>query len=355
MTDLTRAAIRRLRVGVVPSWEFDRLSVGYEKTGRFIKLCLATLNLPGQTTPLFVRGEWGSGKTHLLSYVKAAANLGGIAAAKVDLNARSAALNYPQRFLPAIAENLQAFGCVGIKGIILHLLNQKELRELLLDFSCTEEAGEFGIALVDLCRRFDVEQGIDLGDHNVWNLLYGTDLCWSDHHSKRDKALSRIASIALLCRAVGLKGLVLMLDEAETIDQLWNIRSRISAYHVLGSLFQMDAAWCVLGTTLRFDRTIAVDIENNVLSYDLGSAEAPEFLRRWNRNQYQYFELPKIDSRHAKTLAGAVGSLYAAAYGHMNGVEQLIDGCLSEWNRNPSKNPRRLIRLLIHKFDLNRY
>jgi hypothetical protein len=352
--DLTRAAIRRLRAGVVPSWEFDRLSVGYDETRKLIKLCLSALDLPGQTTPLFVRGEWGSGKTHLLSYVRAAANLGSIAGAKVDLNARNAALNYPQRFLSSVAENLQAFGCTGIKAILLHLLNQKKMRALLWAFSRTEESGEFGVSLGDLCHRFDSQQGIDLGDHEIWSLLYGMDLSWSDHHSKRDKALSRIASISMLCRAVGLKGLVLMLDEAETIDQLWNIRSRISAYHVLGSLFQMDATWCVLGSTMRFDRTITVDIENNILSYDLGSAEATEFLRRWKRNQYQYFEPPKIDSRHAKTLAAAVGTLYAAAYGTMSGAERLSDGCLREWNRNPSKNPRRLIRLLIHTFDLQR-
>ena len=354
MTDLTRAAIRRLRAGVVPGWEFDRLTVGYDGTRKLVKICLSALDLSGETTPLLIRGEWGSGKTHLLSYIQAAANLERIASAKVDLNARNAALNYPQRFLPSLAENFEAYGFRGIKEFILYVIGQKRLRDLLAEHARKGQFGEFSSALADLCWRFDAKQEIDIGNHELWTLLYGMDLCWSDHPSKRDKAISRIGLIALFCRTIGLKGLVLMLDEAETIDQLWNIRSRISAYHVLGSLFQMESLWCVLGTTMRYDRTITTDIDNDILSYDLGSAEASEFLKRWKSNRYQRFEPPKIDSRLARTLASAVASLYEAAYGRLDRIETLIDSCLGEWSRNPSKNPRRLIRLLIHTFDLQR-
>ena len=113
-----QATIRRLRNGVVPAWEVGRLSVGYNNAKSTMNLSLSALDLPGQLSPLFVRGEWGTGKTHFLSYVRSAASDLSIASASVDLNARDAALNYPQRFLRSIAESMRVLECDGIKSIL---------------------------------------------------------------------------------------------------------------------------------------------------------------------------------------------------------------------------------------------
>jgi BREX system ATP-binding protein BrxC/D len=118
-----------------------------------------------------------------------------------------------------------------------------------MPFSETAEASDVGWVVRTLCDEFQDRGALGLATHAAWTILRGADLSWSDDASKREKALSRIAALARMCHAIGLKGLVLILDEAETIDQLWNIRSRLSAYHVLGRLFEMESLWCVLGST----------------------------------------------------------------------------------------------------------
>jgi hypothetical protein len=154
---------------------------------------------------------------------------------------------------------------------------------------------------------------------------------------------------------MGLKGLVLILDEAETIDQLWNIRSRLSAYTVLGRLFQMEFLWCVLGSTLRFDRTIQADLSNDVLANAVVSPDAKSFLHGWKREQYHIIEPPVINRQGARELAMAVTSLYQLAYRlASDNVAALGELCVEDWMRNPIRNPRRLIRLLVHRLDVTR-
>ena len=327
----------------MPSWEFDRLSVGYDEIRRLIKLSLMSLELPGLLSPLFIRGEWGSGKTHFLSYLQIAANYSGIAAAKIELNGRSAPLNYPQRFLSVIAESMQVGELCGVKEILLCAVRDPMIRTRLLSFAESNRQIDIGSALADLCQRVGAGADVDPNEHPIWPILYGTDLSWSDHQTKRNKALFRIGTLGLLSRIMGFKGLVLIFDEAETIDQLWNVRSRVSAFHVLGSLFGMDAVWCVFGTTGRFDRTINTDIANGLSSCDLGSEEASNFLNGWQSNHYQRHKPPVIDARRAKTLGMSICSLYERAYGKVDDLDNLLEKCLSDWQRNPARNPRRLI------------
>src|ERR1700730_13707120 len=112
MSELARAAIRRLRTGVVPVWQFDSLSVGYDDIKQRVATALSELEA-GTTPPLFVKGEWGTGKTHLLSFIRAAALVSGFACSRIDLNGWSAALNYPQRLLPFLADDLRFAKTMG--------------------------------------------------------------------------------------------------------------------------------------------------------------------------------------------------------------------------------------------------
>jgi hypothetical protein len=354
VTDLARAAIRRLRSGVVPEWELERLSVGYGDATKLVELSLAALDLPGELAPLFVRGEWGSGKTHFLAYLQAAALRSGAATAKIDLNARSAALNYPQRIFSTLAENLRARRHVGVQAIMIDILSHQDARQRMKSFAHASDVREISFVIEDLCRQFEFGERLDLGTHPAWSILHGVDLSWSDHSSKRDKALARMECLGLLCRAVGLRGLVLLLDEAETIDQLWNARSRIAAYDVLGRLCRMDGVWCVFGTTLRFDRTIKRDIDAGFLQMDLGSSAATDFLKRWQKGLFQLFEPPTISVRDAGILARAIKSLYEGAYGELRGLDDQLERCLTDWRKNPGRNPRRLIRSLVDTCDSNR-
>jgi hypothetical protein len=227
------------------------------------------------------------------------------------------------------------------------------VRQRVYEFSQTPQASDLGPSMRALCNEFESSGALGLANHSAWTVIRGGDLSWSDDVSKRNRALARIAALAGLCRAVGLKGLILVLDEAETIDQLWNVRSRLAAYAVLGHLFEMEALWCVLGSTPRFDRTIQTDISRHILADASVNADARGFLRGWKARKYRVIEPPVIDRPAAGQLAQAVSSLYQLAYGQLaENVDVISAHCVEDWMRNPVRNPRRLVRLLVHRLDV---
>src|SRR5438105_15709068 len=119
----TRAAVRRLRAGIVPSADLAGMSVAYGTVDSLVADRLAALSRGQPAQPLFVKGEWGSGKSHLLSFVRAAASAKSVPASLIDLNARSAALNYPQRIYSILVENLRCGGdAIGLRGVMLKWL-----------------------------------------------------------------------------------------------------------------------------------------------------------------------------------------------------------------------------------------
>jgi P-loop Domain of unknown function (DUF2791) len=352
VTDLARAAIRRLRTGVVPSWELERLSVGYGKIKELLDDNLGKLKAIRRLDSLFIRGEWGTGKTHFLSFAQAISDAEGFATARIDLNARGAALSHPQRIFPMLAETVRAGESVGMQQLIMNLIGDESKRRELMKFSQSESAGDLGPALSGLCRAFEAGDRLDMNEDAVWRILYGADLSWSDHPSKREKALFRTAAFAALCRAVGFKGLVLVLDEAETIDQLWNVRSRLAAYAVMGRLSHTDCVWCIFGITKRFDNAIKKDLQQDLLQMAI-DPDAMLFLRKWHTGRYRVIDPPPINAHSANELADRVGTLYRTAY-RTHGDPGFSRKCVDDWMRNPGRNPRRLIRLVVHRLDAAR-
>lgn len=352
MTDgnaLARSAVRRLRSGIVPDWELERLSVAYGSIQEEVEGGLAALQKGQARGPLFVRGEWGTGKTHLLTYMRTAASRASIASAWVDLNARSTALNYPQRFYPVMAETLKAGNDLGLKAILSEVLRDPVRRDVL------KQRKDLHLLWWTIRRLLqDTEQSgfADLAGHWAWTYLLGGDISSMDYAYKRREAVSRFELLAVIMRAIGLGGLVLLFDEAETIDQLWNVRSRLSAYSVLGQLCQMQFVWCVFGVTERFDRTIQLDLSRDLQNWNITGENAKWFLQSWEKNRFASTVPPSLNSRSAKELARAVEDIYEAGYPDL--AKGVADRCVDEWSRNPSRNPRRLIRLIIHRLDLAR-
>lgn len=144
-----------------------------------------------------------------------------------------------------------------------------------------------------------------------------------------------------------------MFDEAETIDQLWNIRSRIAAYGVMGDLARTKTLWCLFGITERFERAIANDLQRGILRMASVTPAATSFLKAWERQEYQVIEPPEINADAATAIAQSVASVYEEAH-DIDGNEGVMATSVEEWKVNPSRNPRRLIRLLIHLLDVRR-
>jgi BREX system ATP-binding protein BrxC/D len=353
MNSLAKAAVRRLRTGVVPEWELERLSVGYGPVKGIIGSSLRALSSDSPPRPLFIRGEWGSGKSHFLSYVRARASQGGIPSARVNLNARSAALNYPQRLYARAMGDIRLAEMAGLRPILMTHLMVPSNRATVRRFARSSAAGDLGWPLHLLCDRYDSEDLLDIGADPAWTPILGGDLVWADYPYKRNQAIARFGTIGRLVASSGLQGMCIMFDEAETIDQLWNIRSRIAAYGVMGALVRTKALWCLFGITERFERAIAIDLQRGILRMASITPAASSFLRAWEGQEYQIVEPPGIGSDAAATLAQSVAALYEEAHA-IDRNDGVMERSVEEWRGNPSRNPRRLIRLLIHRLDVRR-
>jgi hypothetical protein len=351
MIGLERASIRRLRSGVVPVAALDQLSVGYGVVKATVGESLQVLAAKGKCAPLFVTGEWGTGKSHMLEFMRSAALARGVAHVRVDLNARGAPLNYPQRFYPWVADSVYLGGSRGLRAIVQRIFTDSDRRDSLLRFSWASESGLLGMALRSIILASREVGSEVLVDHEAWDVVAGTDLAPFD--SKRTKALERLAAVAKLLRSVGGAGLVVVLDEAETIDQLWNRLSRMGAYETLGALCRMDAAWAVFGITVRFQRRVERDLANGLLSY-APTSDAERFLRTWRDHGYRQLVPPALTDEEAEDLVGRIVSVYEAAYPIRERAPLDEIRILIKWKSSPGRNPRRLIRSVIDALDARR-
>jgi hypothetical protein len=311
---------------------------------------LNVLSSKGRCPPLFVSGEWGTGKSHMLKFIRGVAAHRGVAHVRVDLNARGEPLNYPQRFYPWLAGSLCLDSARGVRSIVEAAFADPLRRDALLRFSWANESGRLGVALrsIILTSR---ESGSDmLVDHSEWDVVLGADLASFDY--KRTKALERMAALAKLLRTVGGAGLVVVLDEAETIDQLWNRLSRLGAYETLGAFCGMEATWAVFGVTERFQRCVNRDLTNGILSY-ASTSHAAGFLRAWCDGTFRQIRPPQLSDDHAQELAIRVVQAYEAAYA-IRADALDVSAVLNTWKANPGRNPRRLIRGIIDALDVRR-
>jgi hypothetical protein len=143
--------------------------------------------------------------------------------------------------------------------------------------------------------------------------------------------------------------LVLELDELETLDQLWNSRSRKGAYEVLGRLIQMKYVLPIFAVTARFRSIVHQDA---TLIPDLGAA-ALEFINGWQRKQYPLLCSTELNRDSALKLARRIESLYAQAYGTPSSRAELAP-VVSEWSGLPTRSPRSLLRRVVHYLDVSR-
>ena len=348
-----RTSIRLLRTGIVPDGELEHLSVGYSRIALHVGERLTALRSGQDPLPLFIKGEWGAGKSHCLAYVRAAASKQGVPCSLVCLDGRSTPLNYPQRFYPILAGSIRCReNLLGLRELMSRWLTEVPVRQAIKAFAVGPSAGLFRWSLDTLCRLFERSESLDL-DTVAWSLLLGGDLAWADYSYKREEALNRIETLGAMFRYLGIGGLVAPFDEAETIDQLWNYPARLTAYSVLGRLCKMKATWCVFAVTERFGRMVKEDIGRGALYHSSLSENGRQFLKRWAQSAFEVLEAPRIDRSSALKLAASVVHLYHRAYG-LPPDYGVVARCVYEWARSETRNPRRLIRLVVHSLDIRR-
>lgn len=371
-----RRAIEALRNGVPNRFAVAALGTWQtEAVNRFEALCGA-----GTAGPrgMMVRGDFGTGKSHLLMLLRERAEDMGYATAMVVVS-KELPLGNPSRLIPRIlldaklpdmAErglpviasrlnfNARAFSEYflwadqwrfgeGWWSATLALYERLRAADELLDAIARFWAGEPSLTASKV-RQYLRESGLG-GAHSIGKIPTAESLNWQ-----------RLTFGARLCAATGHRGLVVFVDEIELIAQYSRLQ-RVKAYGVLGNLLGgaprpelADAPLIVVGA-------VTGDFDKAVFSEKRDAEEAP----RVARDKYGE-EFARAVTAGMSAIAGSI----ALAAPTDESIEQLLQKvtvlyhqAYPDWTPTYPQIPpltlqttvRSVIRRWITEWDLRRY
>ncbi|MFO7675819.1 MAG: BREX system ATP-binding domain-containing protein [bacterium] len=222
--------IEAFRLGIVPVQDIEAFTFGREREVAIAESALAGL-AQGTGDVYLVEGEYGTGKTHLLEYIHHRALKEGMCATVCRFDPLEVSPHRPKRVYRELISNLR------------YLKDGREhgYRDLLRDASGLEMRDHvfFGPVLAKL-RRLDAG---NLESEVFWQWIegestkeYATDATSQnrvrggqripalyDFSTAADFYCNILSGLSWIARQVGLKGLVLLVDEAETVTRLWDV------------------------------------------------------------------------------------------------------------------------------------
>lgn len=221
-----RRMIEAFRLGIVPIMDVEKFTYGREKERKVVERYIERLK-NGKGGAILFEGEYGSGKTHLLEYVKFLALRKGFAVAVCSMDPEEVPPYRPKRVYRELVHSLTFVEDDEEKGFRDFLIKAEEMG-LLKDHIF------FGPFLKKLRRANDNEKEI------LWQ--------WAEGESTKEYAIERaspfrlkggysipalydystaadlycymISGISNALREMGKAGLVILLDEGETVTHI---------------------------------------------------------------------------------------------------------------------------------------
>jgi len=225
-----RRMIEAFRLGIVPHQDVESFTFGREKQLKVLEEALANLGR-GRGDVFMVEGEYGTGKTHLLEYVHHRALASGMVTSLVQFDPAEVSPHRPKRVYREIVHNLRY-----IKDATEH-----GFRDLLRGGSGLDmqDHAFLGPVLAKLRRIDSGQQQAEV----FWQWIEGESTkeyateqkspyrvrggqgipALYDFSTAADLYCNILSGLSWLARELGLKGMVLLVDEAETVTHLWDI------------------------------------------------------------------------------------------------------------------------------------
>lgn len=210
-----RRMIEAFRYGIVPHQDIEDFTFGREDEISVFNKNLELVEEKGGRT-LLIEGEYGSGKTHFLDYLYDVGKKKGLAVLKAELDPFEVTPARPLKLYEALTTSFQWEG--------------GGLRDFLVEAS-NIELDQYHVFLSPLFRRIKTGKVNEL----LWQWISGErhpriylnqegayKLPVLLSHSKAGNLYTYILSaLGWLSIKIGLKGLLLLLDEVETTFRLW--------------------------------------------------------------------------------------------------------------------------------------
>jgi hypothetical protein len=225
-----RRMLEAFRLGIVPHQDVESFTFGRDKPIAVLDAALANL-ARGQGDVFMVEGDYGTGKTHLLEYMHHRALASGMVTSLVQFDPAEVSPHRPKRVYREIVHNLRY-----IKDETEH-----GFRDLLRSATALDmkDHAFLGPVLAKLRRTDAGQQQTEV----FWQWIEGESTkeyateqkspfrvkggqripALYDFSTAADLYCNILSGLSWMARELGMKGLVLLVDEAETVTHLWDI------------------------------------------------------------------------------------------------------------------------------------
>ncbi len=225
-----RRMVEAFRLGIVPHRDVESFTFGRDREVEILDGALESLKL-GKGDVYLVEGEYGTGKTHLLEYLHHRALKAGMVVSVCQFDPQEVSPHRPKRVYREIVHNLR----------FLKDNHEYGFRDLLWQAQKLDMQDHvfFGPVLSKL-KKLDTGQG---ETEVFWQWIegestkeYATEIqsksrvrggqkipALYDFSTAADFYCHILSGLSWMARQLGLQGLVLLVDEAETVTHLWDV------------------------------------------------------------------------------------------------------------------------------------
>ncbi|QED28432.1 BREX system ATP-binding protein BrxD [Microvenator marinus] len=378
----------KLRTGVVPERGIDTFAVGIDRQRNEIKRQLELIER-GEGQTKFLRGGYGCGKTFMAKLAQLEARNAGYATSFVVVSDNDLRFHKFDEVYRKIMSELGTSMCE--RGAFNDILDRwiYRVEEQLIDAGADENARDFddkvrarikenlnamssGKAPADLIRVvqtiFDFKQrgeSAEAGSLLSW-------LCGSSNVSASAKkaagirgnieskdAMDYLRGVLEIVKASGYKGLVVIIDEVETILRVPNKTSRGKSLNGIRQIVDIAGSypgmlWIFTGTPEFFDTTRGV----------CGLAPLHDRIRFTRQGTFANMRQPQIelvpfDEKRLKEVSMKLRELYPAkSRGNLEEkiseefIDRLVDEVTKGFKKDVGIVPRQYLRQLVEQMDI---
>lgn len=243
--------ISALRYGVVPDKGVLKFSVGREDLLTLIKQDLRQVG-NGYSSLRFINGRYGSGKTHILYVLREFAFKNNFATSLITLTPRECPLYDLGVVYSHIVKSLRTNNCRSIPALETVIKNWAD-RLLSLGAYHLQNV-LYKIKQLSTDFQNVLTYYIESSKKGAWqNADFAIRWIQGDLRTKRDSktvgacnyacdqtALGMLQNIVMMLKVIGYNGLVILLDEAETIPSIHRASKVQQAYNNLGKLINCN-------------------------------------------------------------------------------------------------------------------
>jgi hypothetical protein len=231
--EIDQIAARRMteafRLGVVPHQDVERFTFGRQSETEMVEQALAALE-KGSGGAYVIEGEYGAGKSHLLELIRHRAAEAGFVTAWCNLDPREVSPHRPKRVYRELVHSMRyfdheaelSFRDILRKGVGLELDDHVFLSPVLKRLERFERTGVAAEVFWQWIEGESTKEYAAQPGHPY--RLRGAQKIPAlyDFSTAGDFYSYILSGLSYMMRKLGMKGLVLLIDEAESVTHLWN-------------------------------------------------------------------------------------------------------------------------------------